>query len=159
MFCKLIIFMGYWMTIKRFCYLFRKGAKFRNFAYLEGIFNTWNSKTMTNVQNTAGPAYYSVQHLIVSGNLLSNKIMCPLLFLIYTCSTFLCFFLLEEYDVLEAQLNKSNFCFFICSRHSRQTRLEVKIYYRHLGSWLKCKLNNVLCTCSSYIKWTKTKIS
>ena len=120
MFCKLIIFNlerkapmhDLLMTIKRFCYLFRKGAKFRNFAYLEGIFNTWNSKTMTNVQNTAGPAYYSVQHLIVSGNLLSNKIMCPLLFLIYTCSTFPCSFLLEEYDVLEAQLNKSNLCFF-----------------------------------------------
>jgi hypothetical protein len=42
-FCKMIIFMGYSWTIIIFCYFTSKWSL--KVAHLEGIFNTWNSKT------------------------------------------------------------------------------------------------------------------
>jgi hypothetical protein len=74
--------------------------------------------SLINFQNTAGPAYYSVQHLIVSGNLLSNKIMCPLLFLICTCSTFPCFFFFRVRLINPlCIIKKSSFLFIWCRNY------------------------------------------
>ena len=62
-----------------------KGARFWNFAYLEAIFNIWNSKTRQMSKNTMGPVNYCVQYIIVvrqntvSNTLLSSdKLLCPI---------------------------------------------------------------------------------
>jgi len=70
--CKIIIFEGYWWTRKT-------ELTFWNFAYLEGICNTWNSKTRQMSKRQW------VRHITVS-----SKLLCPHLLLKYTWSTFPC---------------------------------------------------------------------
>jgi hypothetical protein len=63
--CKMINFMCYWWIIQKFCYFISKrGLKF---AYLEGIFNTWNNKTRHSVEfiseticDRGNPSIYNV---------------------------------------------------------------------------------------------------
>ena len=45
-FGKMVIFMVYWWPIEKNCYIiFERGTQSQKFAYLEGIFHTWNSKS------------------------------------------------------------------------------------------------------------------
>ena len=81
-FCKMIIFMGYWWTLK-ISILFRKGV-LRGAQILKfQIFNTWNSK-IRQISKIQWVQQITVsQHITVSNILLcpeftvSNKILCP----------------------------------------------------------------------------------
>ena len=64
LFIELIVLRASIIKLIDFLYLLQFRPKFWNFTYLKGIFNTWI------VQKTIGPAYYCVQHIIVSSNLL-----------------------------------------------------------------------------------------
>ena len=54
----MIIFMGYlWITKYFAIYISKKVPIFRKFAYLEGIFNTWNSKKKKKKKKDKCPKY------------------------------------------------------------------------------------------------------
>jgi len=92
-FCKMIIFMGYWWTIAKFCFFISiRGLKF---TYLEGIFNTWNSKTRQ---------MSKIQHITVSTLAFNIPIHFPLLtccgcMMLCLCSPFFIFYLLYLVNV------------------------------------------------------------
>jgi hypothetical protein len=88
-FCKVIIFMGCWMPITVCFFILKnglKGTQIQKF-HLFGRHITWNSKNKTNVPNTIllYPTHYYVQQFTAT-----IIMLCPLLLLICTFSTFPC---------------------------------------------------------------------